>query len=40
MKGFEKRPVATLFSPEAPSQAQKERFESWLLKKYGEGTVG
>ena len=36
MKGFEKRPVATLFSPEAPSQAQKERFESWLLKKYGE----
>ncbi|MBE7017785.1 MAG: F0F1 ATP synthase subunit alpha [Ruminococcaceae bacterium] len=36
MKGFEKRPVATLYSPEAPSQAQKERFESWLLKKYGE----
>ena len=36
MSSSEKRPVATLYSPEAPSQAQKERFESWLLRKYGE----
>ncbi len=37
MSSFEKRPVAaTLYSPEAPSQAQKERFESWLSRKYGE----
>ena len=40
MKGFENRPVAaTLYSPEAPSQAQKERFESWLSRKYGEGVT-
>ena len=40
MKGFENRPVAaTLYSPEAPSQAQKERFEAWLSRKYGEGVT-
>ncbi len=36
MSSFEKRPVrAILYSPEAPSEAQKGRFELWLRRKYG-----